>query len=93
MNNPKTKPKSMSFQYQGEYYGYPPCCIAEFIKYVILTMAGAAVKRDIRQFNGTGYVPCMKCNQKSKKELLAYIETHRKCHKPFLPKVLSQSLR
>ncbi len=77
------KPKSMSFLDQGLYYGYPPCCISEFIQFVVSFTCGFPDKRGKRKLHGSGYVPCIICNDKSTEELLAYIETNRQCEKPF----------
>lgn len=75
--------KPIGFVEQGEHYGYPPCCIAEFIEYV-LNYDNAAVKnRGKRQLHGTGYVPCATCNKKTKKQLLFYIKRNRKEMLPF----------
>lgn len=77
------KPKNMSMIELGIYFGYPPCCIAEFLQFVVKYVQGKAGKRRRRKLCGTGYVPCKTCNKKSKKQLLAYIDKHRQCELPF----------
>lgn len=64
----------------GLEYGYPICCIGEF---VIHAIKGTSEHREKRKFNGTGYVPCVLCNEKTEAELLAYIAAHRQYKKPF----------
>lgn len=64
----------------GLYFGYPQCCIDEFVKGFI---AGTGFKRKKRKLNGTGYVPCAACNKKSEKQLLKTIATNRKHAEPF----------
>lgn len=75
--------KPMNFIEMGEYYGYPPCCIAEFIEFVLNYSRGGMDERGKRKFNGTGYVPCVECNKKSVEELLATISANRKCETTF----------
>lgn len=58
----------------GVYYGYPPCCIEEFIAYA---ESGNFSDRPDRKLNGTGYVPCKSCNEKSEKELVKDINRNR----------------
>lgn len=62
----------------GIYYGFPQCCINEF---VYNCLKNIQIKK--RKFHGTGYVPCSKCNKKSKKEILKHITAHRKCNTAF----------
>lgn len=64
----------------GIYFGYPTCCIAEFITEV---NSGAYKKRNRRKFNGTGYVPCKACNRQPKAVILMEIEQSRICKTPF----------
>ena len=58
----------------GIYYGYPVCCIDEFIYYAESDLCD---EREDRQLSGTGYVPCKKCNEKSERELLDAIDNNR----------------
>lgn len=61
---------------RGLNYGYPDCCIGEFVA-VALSGREAALARGKRQFDGTGYVPCAKCNKRTNKELLDAINVRR----------------
>jgi hypothetical protein len=66
----------------GKHFGYPKCCIADFIKNIPKRLD--KVKIEKRAFHGTGFVPCPDCNkvvQQAGPE--AYIEIiinrNRKC--------------
>lgn len=59
----------------GKQYGYPECCIEEFVK---LEHIG-----EVRKLHGTGYIPCKKCNEKSEKELINTINAARNHCLPF----------
>jgi hypothetical protein len=66
----------------GEMYGYPKCCIAEFVECVLFPDKLAARKR--RKLHGTGYVPCSGCNEKQEIELIKAINANRDAKlKPF----------
>lgn len=67
----------------GEWFGYPECCIADFLGFVLAHMKGEEPKREVRKLNGTGYVPCPTCNKKTEKELRAVINSNRKEPLPF----------
>ena len=58
----------------GVYYGFPRCCIEEFVLYA---ESGSYLERETRKLSGTGYVPCTKCNQKSEEELVKIINDNR----------------
>lgn len=58
----------------GMSFGYPPCCIGEF---VMSMMDGSYESRESRQLCGTGYVPCIKCNTKSRRALINAINRRR----------------
>jgi hypothetical protein len=70
------KERLLRWEALGKLYSYPDCCIKEFL----LTMA---YPRLARKFDGTGYVPCIECNNKTEKELLDVIKKNRKFSKPF----------
>jgi hypothetical protein len=63
------------WQIEGEKYGYPQCCIDEFILW--------AGTQGPRKFDGSGYKPCIKCNKKSHEELIEVIKSNRKYHHKF----------
>lgn len=67
----------------GRYFGYPDCCIAEFLQRVIKHLNGEKLKPLGRKLSGTGYIPCESCNKKTKAELIAVIAKNRKHSKPF----------
>lgn len=75
--------KDMHFVKQGLYFGYPPCCIVEFVEFTGDYMAGKRPSRGLRKLHGTGYVPCKDCNKKTEKQLLKQIADNRKCELPF----------
>lgn len=46
----------------GRYYGYPNCCIQEFIKRYIEQYEHT--EEQVSVANGTGFVPCIECTKK-----------------------------
>lgn len=65
---------------QGMEFGYPPCCIGEFIVRSITNTHG---ERPPRKFNGTGFVPCKSCNKRSRESLIEEINARRSFEYPF----------
>lgn len=65
----------------GRYFGFPECCIDEFIEYI--TGEKNPFERETRKLEGTGYIPCVECNKKSVGELIDQIEKSRTYHRPF----------
>lgn len=63
-----------AFRVMGEAFGYPKCCIDEFIGFV----EGKNKRESVRKLWGTGYVPCVECNKKTEKELIDFISQNRK---------------
>ena len=64
----------------GSKMGYPKCCVSEFINR--FDKNGLNPNRNL---NGSGYVPCYKCNAKySGKELISNIEKNRTHNIKFL---------
>lgn len=51
----------------GKKFGYPTCCIEEFI---FCLNTGLFFKREPRKLQGTGYIPCAICNSKYTTEQL-----------------------
>lgn len=51
----------------GKKYGYPECCINEFIMHSNLK---TYYKLPNRKLHGTGYRPCLSCNTKYSKNIL-----------------------
>ncbi len=77
--------KPVGFIELGEYYGYPSCCIAEFLEFVLgVMMKKITVEnpekhadRNNRKLNYSGYIPCCECNKKTEKELINVINANR----------------
>lgn len=65
-----------SWTIRGRYYGFPECCIQSFLT---LSHVGGPD----RKLDGTGYIPCLDCNEKSEEELIAQITANRKSRLPF----------
>lgn len=58
----------------GRVFGYPDCCIGEFCADAVL----GTPRDDIRKLHGTGYRPCLKCNDLTIQQLKANIKKNRK---------------
>jgi DNA-directed RNA polymerase subunit M/transcription elongation factor TFIIS len=59
----------MTAEQQGNYYGYPTCCIAHFVKHRLLPIMPAPLTstQNILHSN-TGFIPCPDCADKLIKE-------------------------
>lgn len=57
----------------GRYFGYPECCIAEFI----FRVSTGNFPIPARPLDGTGYIPCINCSLKTEEELTKNINTNR----------------
>lgn len=68
--------KDDSFYVFGTFFGFPECCIKSF--YTMEHIGGPG-----RKLTGTGYIPCLKCNEKTEEELIAVISENRVCKTPF----------
>lgn len=66
----------------GKAFGYPECCVADFVAFISDPMQSF---RKPRLLDGTGFVPCQVCNTtKSEEELIAEINAKRRPDlKPF----------
>lgn len=64
---------------RGKEYGYPDCCILEFVENMIKMFSGIPnVKPKDFKLKGTGFVPCTSCNNlKSEDMLVAEINAKR----------------
>jgi hypothetical protein len=69
-------PNKFWYTIMGRFFGYPECCIKDFIRI-------DNKNKGPRQFHGTGFVPCIKCNKLSASEIQATIERNRLCPEPF----------
>lgn len=63
------------YRYVGESYGYPECCISLFIENCGTPWYGN------RNLKLDGYVPCEKCSNKPRQELVNDINSRRKVEK------------
>ena len=68
--------RTESWTLWGRYFGFPECCVKSF-----LTMEHVGGLD--RKLWGTGYIPCLKCNEKSEDELVETINSTRKSRLPF----------
>lgn len=74
----------------GKYFGYPDCCIKDFIDRSLKVLQ-AKVLEDIpphtkQQMDvsfGTGFVPCDACANKVTRETLSTLIVDRSCKYPF----------
>jgi hypothetical protein len=82
-NQPSTDLWAQKLHSLGTYFGYPSCCIDEFIAYALDSDNLNRPTRPRRQFHGTGYVPCAACDTKSRDALLETIAKNRKHSRPF----------
>ena len=58
------------WQEVGKQLGYPKCCIDSFCDL-------AHLDEPSRKLNGTGYIPCAQCNEKSEEDLVRVIKANR----------------
>jgi hypothetical protein len=66
-----------SWQDFGEYFGYPPCCVAAF--------PNESVR--LGPWVGTGFLACKECASEASKDFGKFIQEkikpHRSCREPF----------
>lgn len=60
----------------GRYFGFPECCIEDFL-------SRDSAPKESRKLRGTGYTPCLKCNEKSEEELIDIINSNRQARTEF----------
>ena len=59
---------------QGKKYGYPDCCISQFIvEYYLAHNGSSDITPANRSFGNTGFIPCTKCKIKMMKQGLKSI--------------------
>lgn len=67
----------------GLWLGYPACCVLNFRDRMQRWLRGEEVEEGLK-LDGTGFVPCPKCNEtKSEEELRREIASNRICPIPF----------
>lgn len=62
--------KKLTWVHNGRLYGYPECCIKDFLIVVL-------PRRD-SVFSGTGFIPCEECCKRDPLELVEEIAKNRK---------------
>jgi len=63
----------------GEHYGYPKCCIANFVNY-----SGDKIQKVSKKNARNGYVPCPRCCRVLKKGIkIEELIKNRKCVKKY----------
>lgn len=67
----------------GKVFGYPDCCVDAFVVRHAMHEAGEEIDPGPFKLDGTGFVPCPACNQKSEAELISIIQARRKYHEAF----------
>ena len=70
----------------GIYFGYPRCCVDNFLRNVMIPFwyENKNLYPSGRLLDGTGFVPCPKCNKEhTEKSLVALINSKRYCEDPF----------
>lgn len=65
------------FDIFGKYFGFPECCIQEFINRT------ESLGDEPFPLRGTGFVPCQCCRKKTEDELVKIINANRYCPAPF----------
>lgn len=69
----------------GAYYGFPICCVEFFCNHQDNSFNTDHSEKNQHPMNGTGYVPCPHCIEKSKdkENFSQLINAHRYCPSPF----------
>jgi hypothetical protein len=71
----------------GEYYGYPACCVAEFCKLGLKSDAKRKVHRRGVPWWDTGFLPCASCRPFAMRNFARFvaerIAPNRKHDRPF----------
>lgn len=69
-------------RFWGEYHGYPECCITLFLRESHKDFWFAELPwYDNRNLKLDGYVPCEKCSNKPRQQLIDEINSTRKADK------------
>ena len=66
----------------GIYFGYPRCCVDNFLRNVMIPFwyENKNLYPSGRLLDGTGFVPCPKCNKEhTEKSLVDLINSKRYC--------------
>ena len=66
------------YQLMGSQLGYPSCCIEDFLERVTYTADRSYRLACCRKLSGSGFVPCISCDEKySEEELINIINNNR----------------
>ena len=70
-------------RFYGNYFGYPKCCINQFVKMVLAEKTPTRLQKNIGE--KTGFIPCSYCSWKilTKKVMLDELVQNRRCKIPF----------
>lgn len=70
-------------RFYGNYFGYPKCCINQFVKMVLAEKTPTRLQRKVCE--STGYVPCSYCSWRilTKQVVLDELVQNRRCKIPF----------
>lgn len=80
MSKTYTIPESWTIR--GRYFGFPECCIQEFLPRIDMSTEDM-LKEEPRKLDGTGYMPCSVCNEKPEAELIKVINSNRRSPQAF----------
>lgn len=67
----------------GKYFGFPLCCTSAFVEHEKNSDIPYGQYVGKRKFYGTGFIPCMQCNEKTEKDLKIEIQKNRLCETAF----------
>lgn len=86
MTNKRVPMSYADYDDLAHYFGYPPCCEADFIRRRERCEQLTPERREQlpEEFKGTGFVPCVACVETlSPQAILDYINRNRSCPEPF----------
>lgn len=69
----------------GRHYGYPGCCIDDYLHRLLRYDAGLPSDLSPRKLDGSGFVPCPVHDQYSQEALIGLIGDLRECSLAFDP--------
>ena len=87
IRTPEQREKYAKFYQKGKFYGYPTCCIDNFMTNLMPVSRERNIKykQNIKVSNHTGFIPCNEHTQQilDKKIVLADLIGSRICYTPF----------
>lgn len=77
MRNKKNERRLLKqYDFFGRTFGYPECCIESFKAEAFNNHV--LINREVRLLDGTGFLPCVQCNEKhTEQSLIALINENR----------------